>query len=260
MKQSDVAMDSRLAERRKGVSEDNARRRLRWVLIILGVVLAAAGTAWLIQSPVLSIRTVEVTGAVQSQPAAIVERLEFGVGTPTIRVDGGVIRAAVVADPWVNDARVSVIWPGRIAIEVIEHEPVTIAQRGDEWFAISIDGTIVEKVDSPDSQDHGVAIDVGEIQVGEATTDRNVVGAVAFIQALPEDLRSGTVVTYDGTGLHTKVAGHDVILGGAREMSMKAAVLVALIADGLESGASVNLLSPTRPAVTNPEPQPEPEG
>ena len=156
MKQSDVAMDSRLAERRKGVSEDNARRRLRWVLIILGAVLAAAGTAWLIQSPVLSIRTVEVTGAVRS--AAIVERLEFGVGTPTIRVDGGVIRAAVLADPWVNDARVSVIWPGTIAIEVIEHEPVTVAQQGDEWFAISIDGTIVEKVGSPDSQDHAVAI------------------------------------------------------------------------------------------------------
>lgn len=260
MEQSDVAMDSRLAERRRGVSEDNARRRLRWVLIALAFVLAVAGGAWLIQSPVLSIRSVEITGAVRSEPAAIVDLLESGVGTPTIKVHGDELRQAILDDPWVKDVRVSVLWPGTIVVDVIEHEPVTIAQRAGEWFSITIDGTIVERVSPPAGDDHAVAIDVGDTDIGEATTNADVIGGVAFLANLPEDLRAGTVVTRDVAGLLTTVAGHPVILGGPQEMELKARVLTALIADGLDQGVIVNLLSPSRPAVSNPEPQAELEG
>lgn len=253
-------MDSRLAERRRGVSEDNARRRLKWVLIALAVVLSVAGGAWLIQSPVLSIRTVEVSGAVRSNPDAIVDRLESGVGTPTIKVNSAELRQAILEDPWVRDVRVSVLWPGTIVVDVIEHDPVTVAQRGGDWFSITVDGTIVEKVDQPGTSDHAVAIDVGDTAVGESTADADVIGAVAFIENLPDDLRMGTVVQRGDAGLVTAVAGHLVILGGSRDMAMKAKVLTALIADGLKPGVTVNLLSPSRPAVSDPEPQPEPEG
>ena len=126
-------MDSRVAERRKGVSEDKARKRLRWILGVLAAVLVVVGSFWLIRSPVLSIRTVEITGAVQTDPAAAIATLGMGLGTPTIDVDGGQIATAIGADPWIDDVVVSVLWPGTLVVDVAEHVPFVAVQRGDGW-------------------------------------------------------------------------------------------------------------------------------
>ena len=80
-------MDERVAARRRGVSEDRARRRLRIVLVVLGVILIAVVAAWLVRSPLLSISTVEVSGASQSSPQAVVDALGYGIGTPTMDVE-----------------------------------------------------------------------------------------------------------------------------------------------------------------------------
>ena len=84
-------MDERVAERRRGVSEDRARRRLRWVLGTIAVVLVAVGAIWLIRSPVLSIASVTVTGNTMSNPDAYVDELGMGIGVPTIDVRAGAI-------------------------------------------------------------------------------------------------------------------------------------------------------------------------
>jgi hypothetical protein len=42
-------------------------------------------------------------------------------------------------------------------------------------------------------------------------------------------------------------------------MAQKASVLDALLDSGVEAGASIDLIAPLRPAVTNPQPQVETE-
>jgi cell division protein FtsQ len=251
-----TAMDTRVAERRKGVSEDKARRRLRWILVVLGVTLAAAASFWLIRSPVLSIRTVEVTGAIRSNPSAAVDGLGMGVGRPTIDVDAGTIEAAVEADPWVADAAVSVLWPGTVVVDVVEHEPLVRVSSGGGWVMMSSDGAVLEAASAPGPDDAAIVIDAGPIAIGESTHDRDLLGALVFIDALAADLREGTVVDLDVDVIRARVQGHPVRLGRPIDMATKATVLEGLIGAGIEDGASVNLIAPSRPAV-NPRPQDE---
>lgn len=253
-----TAMDTRVADRRKGVSEDKARRRLRWVLAAIAVILVAVGTFWLIRSPILSIATIDVTGAERTDPGATIAALGMGVGRPTIDVDGGAIEAAIERDPWIAEATVSVAWPGTIHVDVIEHEPLVPVMAGDSWYLVSADGAVLASAPTPGVADAAVAIDLG-VGIGETTADRSVLGALEFLDALPEDLRVGAALSVATEGVVAVVEGHRVVLGRPIDMGAKALVLEGLIASGLESGAEVNLIAPTRPAVANPQPLPEGE-
>lgn len=254
-----TAMDTRLAERRKGVSEDKARKRLKWVLLLLLVVLLGVGIYWLVHSPLLSISEVEVTGALESDPAAYVDALAMGIGTPTMDVDSGAIGARVLADPWIADARVSVLWPGTIVIDVIEHQPIVSAPKGDLWYRIALGGWVVAERGAPGPSEPVIAIDLGSTMIGEASEDPLIAGAIEFIETLAPDLREGAVVTAEDGGLFADVAGHVLRLGRPVEMATKAIVFEGLYAMGLAPGARVDLIAPTRPAVANPQPQVEAE-
>lgn len=252
-------MDSRVAERRKGVSEDKARKRLRWILGVLVAVLVVVGSFWLIRSPVLSIRSVEITGAAQTDPAAAVAALGMGVGTPTIDVDGGQIASAIGDDPWVDDVTVSVLWPGTLVVDVVEHVPFVAAQSADGWVWASVDGAIIEAAPAPVVGQSVVAIDLGATSIGETTADRRILGGITFLASLPEDLAAGAVITAVDDAVWAVVAGHDVRLGRPVDMETKAAVLTQLIATGIDADAPVDLIAPLRPAVANPRPQQEVE-
>ncbi len=243
-------MDERVAQRRKGVFEDRARKRLRWILVVLGLVLVIVGGFWLLRSPVLSISSVEITGADVTDPAAAVQALGMGIGRPTIDVNAGAIEGRIEADPWVAEASVSVVWPGTLVVDVIERRPLAVAMGGDGWVLMSVDGAVLEEAPPPTPADPAVAIDVGAIGPGTTSADSLLLGGLAFVEALPADLRAGTVVTAEEGGLMATVAGHEVRLGRPAEMEAKAASLVSLLAAGLEEGAEVNLLAPSRPAVS----------
>ncbi|MFV9672450.1 MAG: cell division protein FtsQ/DivIB, partial [Acidimicrobiia bacterium] len=105
-------IDHRIAERRQQVTEDRARGRLKWLIWLVLVVVVVGATVWLVNSPLLSIRSVTVTGAERTNPAAIANSLDAGPGTPTMSVDAGAVEAALLDDPWIAQADVIVSWPG----------------------------------------------------------------------------------------------------------------------------------------------------
>ncbi|MGI9584366.1 MAG: cell division protein FtsQ/DivIB [Acidimicrobiia bacterium] len=245
-------MEPRVAERRKGVSEDRARRRLRWVLIVLAVVLMCAAGVWLSRSSLLSISSVEVTGNSTTDPAGYVEALSMGHGTPTMDVDAGAIERAVVADPWIADAQVSLVWPGSIVIDVVEHTPVAVVQSGPSWVLAAADGSILEPAEQPNATDPAVAVDIGALGPGDVSEDPMVIGALVLIDSLAPELATGVVVFVDDGGLHATVEGHRVRFGRPVDMAQKAAVLEALIASGLDPGVAIDVIAPLRPAVALP--------
>jgi hypothetical protein len=53
-------------------------------------------------------------------------------------------------------------------------------------------------------------------------------------------------------GLEASIAEHRVLLGNRRDMEAKAATLTAMLDAGVAPGATVNIVSPLRPAITNP--------
>jgi cell division protein FtsQ len=250
-------MEPRLAERRKGVSEDRARGRLKWILVAIVLLLAVVGGVWLLTSPILSLRTVAVIGADRSNPMAAVVALDMGQGTPTIEVDTAALHASILEDPWVRDASIEVGWPGSMSIVVIEHVPFATVRAAEGWIVVSSEGAVLEPASPPTEASFTVAVDAGPVAAGYDITNPLIIGALEFIGSLDPDVVGGVVVGSDGEGLTAIVAGHAVRLGRPTEMHSKARVLSSLIASGLEQGASIDLIAPLRPAVTNPQPEVE---
>lgn len=254
-----TVMEPRVAERRKTVSEDKARRRLKWILAVIVLVAVVVGSLWLIRSPLLSIRQVEVSGASNSDPVAVVASLDMSIGTPTIGVDGSAITKALLEDPWISSVTVEVSWPGSVTIDVVEHTGVAAVRAGGQWMLVSLDGAVLVGVGEPVSDESMVDIDLGDLTPGDSVDDEYILGALFFLDELRRGSLSGVRVSLDGESLTAAVAGHLVRLGRPRDMAQKAVVLETLIGTGLEPGAFIDLIAPTRPAVSNPVPEVEVE-
>lgn len=252
-----TVMDPRLAERRKSVSEDRARKRLRWILTVIALIALVIGTLWLIRSPILSIREIDVAGAEASDPRGAVRSLGMDIGTPTIDVSTDAITSAILEDPWVQSAAVHITWPGSISIGVTERTPVAPVLAGEQWVLVGNDGGVIMAVGNPSGDNALVAIDQGPIAPGFQITDALVLGALEFIEFLPIERHSGVRVQTVGEGLTADVQGHRIRLGRPVDMAQKASVLDALLASGVPEGATIDLVAPLRPGVANPQPEVE---
>jgi cell division protein FtsQ len=257
-----TTMEPRVAERRRGVSEDKARRRLRWILGIIGLIAAVGFGFWIVRSPVLSISSITVSGAELSNPQTVIDEMGVIVGVPTIDVDRNAIGRAIESDPWIDTVEVSVQWPGTVSITVMEHRALAPARAGDGWVMLSHKSTVLEPVDGPRDGEFVVDIDTSRTPMGQPVASPMVIGALAFGSALRADLAGDTVMSVDDGGLVATVGGHLVRLGRPIDLEDKAVVLAALLDTELEAGAEINLIAPTRPAVSTVQPEeldPHPE-
>jgi cell division protein FtsQ len=252
-------MEPRVAERRKSVSEDRARKRLKWILLVILLIAVALGSLWLVRSPVLSIRQVDVTGSQQSDPAGVVQTLGMGIGTPTIDVRGDTIAAAILKDPWVEAVTVDVVWPGSVVVSVSERTPIAPVRAGDGWVLVAQDGGVIMAVADPSPDDAVVAIDQGVLVPGGVITDPAVLGALQFIASLSVARRFGLTLQAEGTGLVAETGSHRIRLGRPVDMRLKASVLDSLLDTDIPEGATISLVAPLRPAVANPQSEVEAE-
>jgi cell division protein FtsQ len=252
-------MDHRIAERRHQVSEDKARSRLRWLVwIVVGVVVVAMAI-WLVNSPLLSIRTVTVAGAEHSNPAAIAADLGVEPGTPTLSVRGGSIEQALANDPWIASAEVTVSWPGSVDIDVIERVPVASIVTDNGVFLVGEDTVLMERAGETPEPPIITTDSVGVTRVGNSVGHRATAAAVAFVAALTPELRRTTLVTVVGDTVDAEVDGVFIVIGRPKDMAAKASAINALIATGIEPGSRIDVTAPTRPAVAPPQSQVEGE-
>ena len=106
-----MTIDPRLAERRREVAEDRARRnvsRLVKFLIALGV---AGVVVWAFLSPWLSIASISTIGINVSTAASTLEDHRVVEGTPMILIRTGQVERALEKDPWVRESEVVLDWP-----------------------------------------------------------------------------------------------------------------------------------------------------
>jgi len=252
-------MDHRIAERRQQVTEDRARGRLRWLLWVVLIVGAIGLTLWVVNSPLLSISSVTVTGADRADPEAIVTDLDEGLGTPTMSVNAGAVEAALLEDPWIAEADVVVSWPGSMEIHVTERTSVATITIDGEEFHTAVDGMLVERTNGGAIPPLIVTDRSEPAHVGDQIADASTLGAVTFIAALSPALRRSTEVSVNGTTVGAVVDGTIVLLGRPTEMAAKAAAVGALIGTGLERGSRIDVTAPLRPAVAPPQSQLEGE-
>jgi len=244
-------MDKRIARRRQEVGEAKARRRLRRILAALALAGLAAFGAWFLRSPSLSIREIRVEGAAHTDPAAVLAAAGVVPGVPTIDVRAGSLAARLAAEPWIATARVAVSWPGTVTVTVVEHHAVAVV--GESSAVLVAEDATVLGDPEPGSALPVVDIVPPPVRVGERLSDRRILGALEFLENLPGDVATGLTIAAEGENLLVDVRGHRVRLGHPNQMAEKARVLTALLATDLPFDASIDLIAPTRPAVSPPQ-------
>lgn len=124
-------MEPRLRQRRILARRSEALRRLRWVLIGVGVLLVVVAALAVLGSSLFAVDRVDVTGNRYTDPVelqAVIDDLE---GTPVLLADTEAAEERLEAIPWVEDARVRTKFPDRATIEIRERTPVAAMPGGD---------------------------------------------------------------------------------------------------------------------------------
>ncbi len=253
-----IAMDTRIAQRRHLVLEEEARRRLPWLIGFFWLVTMAGLLLAVVRSPLLDIDEVRVSGARNADVTAALAASGIHLGAPLLSVDAEDLAARLGADPWVARVDVAVIWPETLEITVLEHQPVGWIESRNGWLRVSAAGTVIARGTPPDAAAQvRIATPVAG-KLGEELTSRPAQAAVDFLANLPADLRRRARVWGDAGEMAANVRGRRVELGTAGQMAEKAAVVAGIMSDGpLPKGSVVSVVSPTRPAISNPEAQVE---
>ncbi len=132
------SIDPRLRQRRVDILRSQGRRRLRWIIAVVGTLSLVAVVVGLLHTPLFSARVVTVTGAhPHTSTAAIVTAAGLDHHPPLISTDPGATARRVETLPFIAVAQVRRHWPDGVQIVVTERVPVAqMAGPGASWSTL----------------------------------------------------------------------------------------------------------------------------
>ncbi len=244
-----TTIDPRLAARRVEVREHSAQKQIGRLakLLVAASVLGFAG--WVVQSPLFSIAAVELEGVSASSAEAILEKHAVTVGYPIIKVRSARVEEALLTDPWIAQADITIDLPDRVTVTVVERRPAAWVEFTDGWALMSDDAVILGVFPEPDPSLPRV-VDTG--RSSRTAIDPLLSGGLQFLSSLEAGLTDGTKLWGSDGELWASIDRFSVRLGRPTLLPEKAAALAAVLSDDHRPGSEINLISPTRPAVTFP--------
>jgi cell division protein FtsQ len=245
---SSGSMDPRVRARRIAVSRAKGRKRLIWVAIGAAILVVLVGAIAILASSLFDVRTIDVQGAVYTDPeqlSAIVDQLK---GDAILLVDTRQIERQLESIAWVESARVSTQFPHRVFIDIRERKPIaTFAGSDSKFRVIDRDGRVLDIVD-------GVPIDYMLITGANPDVERGQFAGRPFASAaqlaiaLPPEVRALTEsIGVDATaGNLTLQLRNDltVQLGPAADLSTKLVRLLSMVQGGLEGICGLDVSTP----------------
>lgn len=250
-----VIAHPRIRARRAEVARGVSRKRLRRIKGVLAVVCAVVWALVALRSPLLDVDRVQVVGAERVTVAEVRGAASSAsAGTPMIDVDLGRARDGVAALPWVDEVRVTRLWPGTIRIVVTERHAVAAVERegGQGWALLDADGRVLEIV----APEPDLPTLPGERRAAAGATlggdDRR---ALRILGALPSELRSAVDTTAEGAdGLELVLDdGFRVVLGDGGDLAAKADAAEAVrqhAGTPGDQGCRIDVRVPTAPVLT----------
>jgi len=181
---------SRFRLRRIAVRREEGRRRLRWFTVLGLAVASVIIVLLLLTSPLLSVRKVDVEGVVYANPELVASIVDSIDGEPILTVDLDAAENKLLMIPWVRQARVSMHFPSRVTIEVVERSPIAFFRSVDGFNrVIDRDGRVLDVIEG-DPVDFTPIIGTGPNLSAGQNTEQPFLGAAELINALPSELRA----------------------------------------------------------------------
>jgi cell division protein FtsQ len=249
-------------ERGRGIFRLHALRRLlRLTLLLVAVIVAAAGVITLYRSPLFRVRTVVVQNARHVDPEVIAQASGFvGQNMLTLDVQDGVSRVRRL--PMVRSVDVQRQIPNTVRITVHEREPWGYWEVAGGRYVIDQEGIVINRGLPVEGAPLVMQMDGGRpLSVGESV-DPDALGLVqALQQRLPEALPTARTqsVTYEfrsRDGLTAVVKGGlRITFGDSHDLEYKLSALRALLSRApdatfidLRFGDRIVFQTPDRPA------------
>lgn len=225
-------------------SAHRARRRRRFLIAAVSVVVLAA-LAWVVGfSPVLAVNQVEVEGADPADRARVNTVGEQWTGTPLARVDTDQAAAEVAALRGVAHVRVERAWPNTLRLVVTSREPALAVRTNGKLDLVDHHGVRYRTVTK-------VPKGVPEVRAeGEAEVSQHAVSAArSMLAALPADQRAKVRdVRVDAAEAVTfRIGSTTVVWGDASDPELKVKVMEILLA---KKPKRIDLTAPNDPATT----------
>jgi len=192
-KVSGVSGQGRFRERRIAARRAEGRRRLRIALAIGGVLAVVVTLLFVLASPILSIRTIDVEGVVYADADRVGEVVASLRGDPILTADLNAAERALENIPWVREARVSMHLPRRVAIQIDERVPIAFFRAVDGFNrVIDIEGRVLDVIEG-DPVDYPPVLGTGPNLSAGDVVGQPFLGAAQLVNALPRDLRQRLV-------------------------------------------------------------------
>ncbi len=131
------------------------RRRLwppDWKVVVgclAGLVLVSyagyRGLSWVMGDDALVIQRITVEGNVRMSTGEVTSLLEGLHGQNMLTADLESWKDTLKASPWVSDVAFRRVFPGRIAVAVIERSPIGIGRLGDALFLVDRHGSLIDE-------------------------------------------------------------------------------------------------------------------
>jgi len=248
-------IDPRLRARRIAVRRQAGRRRLRWSFVAVVLALLLVALIGLSYTPLFSVRTVEVDGALQTDPDLLQSVVDATEGSSIVWVDLASVRARLEADSWVRRVRVSRDWPRTVHIDIAERRPVaSFAGPDGQVRVVDGDGRVLAVMGGVPVDYPFMAVDAPNVDAG-ADAPPAVLAGVAVAKVLPDELRSHVKqldVSPSGEVKIELVPSGTVVIGPPTELRDK---LVGLLTVLHKCGtgpppATIDLQVPSKPSLT----------
>jgi cell division protein FtsQ len=143
-------IEPRMRERRLAVKRAQGRKRLRWLVAALVLVILGVAALATFGSSLFAIRAdqVTLTGNVYTDPQRLQAVIDDLVGTPVLTADTQKAERDLEAIPWVEDAKVTTHFPHGVSIEIRERAPVATFQGPDQKYRVlDRDGRVLDVLD-----------------------------------------------------------------------------------------------------------------
>ena len=215
----------------------------RWValLVLIGIVVI---TVTVLFTPVLGVRTVDVTGTQTLTPEQVRLAAEVPLGTPMIRLDTDSIKTRVGVLSRVASVDVIREWPSTIVIDVTERTPVAtfdgpggvhlVDATGDDYATVATAPPGLPTITVP----HVAATD---------PTTQAVFAVLAVVPAQLRPILANISAQTPGSITFSLTTGKTVIWGDASDAGQKAAVLAALLS---QPGKTYDVSAPDLPTIS----------
>ena len=253
-------MDPRFRRRRVEVLRQEGRRRLRVLVGVTSVVVVTAAGSWVVtDSPLLDLDRVVVEGTERTTPTEVRFASGLRPGQALLDVDVDAATRSVERLPWVRLAVVSRRWPNEVRIRLVEREAVAVAPADAGALAlVDGEGRVVEWVEVAPP---GLPVLAGLPPAGPAgsTLPPDGVATLAVAVALPPELRARTVGVAPAAGgrgeVEMSLSPEGMVrLGPPEDLDRKFTAIRAVLSQvDLQNLAVLDVRRPDSPVLTRRE-------